>query len=818
MNETTETTQAAVGQTLKAAVRPGSSKAGGKGIINLNLKRRRSPKPSSPDTTPKSEPGFAAAPAKDSTENEIEQKQRLVADAKQRISKQDQAEEKQKRKEASATARAEAKSKVETSPEAPPELQAGAETTARSPATAKTDAAAEEETSARRPRKGRSEPRRPPGGRGKEARKDPRKPLRVTDALSPEDQEERQRSLAAIRRRNERERRHRQRASGGRVERAKVYRDIQIPDAITVQDLANRMAEPSSAVIKQLMAMGQVATINAVLDGDTAELVAREFSHRPTRVSASDVETGLGTQESSAETLRPRAPVVVVMGHVDHGKTSLLDMIRKTNVVSGEAGAITQHIGAYRVHLADSDSDAPAASRDITFLDTPGHAAFSSMRARGTKVTDIVVLVVAANDGMKPQTEEAVDHARAANVPIVVAINKVDLEGADPDRVRDQLMRKEIMVEKRGGEILDAEISAKTGEGIPALLESILLQAGLLDLKADPDCAAEGAVIEAKLELGRGPVATVLVRRGTLQQGDFFVVGAQWGRARTLRNEDGQALERAGPSIPVEIDGLCGIPEAGDKLVVVESDSRAREIAEYRQKADRERSFTTRVHTDNADFLTRDRTEQEPVVPDKLQVVVKADVRGSAEAIVEALNRIGNESVSVQTLSHGVGAITESDINLAIPSNARIFGFNVRANAKAKEQARRNNIVLSYHSIIYELLEEATRLASGLLAPEIRETILGTAEVAEVFHVSKIGPVAGCRVTDGAARQDAKARLLRDGTVIYTGAIATLKRFKDSVPEVRAGTECGIGLRNQQDIRPGDVIEFFTTEEVERNL
>ena len=814
MNENTETTQAATAKPRKPAVLPGSTKAGGKGITKLNLKRTRSRKTLTPDTTPTSEPELAAALDKDPAKTVLAQKQKRLDDAKQRVTKQDQAEEKQKQKKAGANARAEAKSAVGTSPEDSLEPQAEAEST-RSPATAKTDVATEEEASARRPRKGRSEPRRTPG-RGKETRKDHRKPLKITDALSPEDQEERQRSLAAIRRRNERERRHRQRASGGKIERAKVYRDIQIPDAITVQDLANRMAEPSSAVIKQLMTMGQVATINAVLDGDTAELVAREFSHRPTRVSASDVETGLGTREDPAETLQPRAPVVAVMGHVDHGKTSLLDMIRKTNVASGEAGAITQHIGAYRVHL--TDSDAQVASRDITFLDTPGHAAFSSMRARGAKITDIVVLVVAANDGLKPQTEEAIDHARAANVPIVVAINKIDLEGADPDRVRDQLMRKDIMVEKRGGEILDAEISAKIGEGIPALLESISLQAGLLDLKANPDCAAEGAVIEAKLELGRGPVATVLVRRGTLQQGDFFVVGAQWGRARTLRNENGQALDRAGPSIPVEIDGLCGIPEAGDKLVVVESDSRAREIAEYRQKADRERSFTTQVHTDNADFLTRARTEQESVVPDKLPVVVKADVRGSAEAIVEALGRIGNESVSVQTLSHGVGAITESDINLAIPSNARIFGFNVRANVKAKEQARRNNIVLSYHSIIYELLEEATQLASGMLAPEIRETILGTAEVAEVFHVSKIGPVAGCQVTEGVARQDAKARLLRDSTVIYTGAIATLKRFKDSVPEVRAGTECGIGLRNQQDIRQGDVIEFFTTEEVERKL
>ena len=644
--------------------------------------------------------------------------------------------------------------------------------------------------------------RRPGSGRGAREGKTRGGRMSSRELIKNVDSEARQDSLAKFRRRKDRERRARQRAFGGEAQRIRVHRDVQIPDAITVQDLALRMAEPGSEVVRKLFSLGQITTINDVLDGDTAELIVREFGHRPQRVSASDIEIGLEGEDDSPENLLPRAPVVTVMGHVDHGKTSLLDIIRKSDIAAGEAGAITQHIGASHVETSHGP---------ITFLDTPGHAAFSSMRARGASITDLVVLAVAANDGLMPQTEEAIDHARAAGVPMVVAINKIDLEEANPDRVRDDLLRKEVIVEDRGGETLDVEVSAKTGAGIDGLLETIILQASLLDLKSNPDRSAEGAVVEARLDRGRGSVATVLVQRGTLRKADIFVIGSHWGRARTLRDDRGSVLKKAGPSIPVEVDGLSGTPEAGDRFVVVESEARAREIAEYRSENARKTKIAP-LRRRTLDTFGQSDSQQD------LSVVVKADVHGSSEAIVEALAKIGNDDVRIHVVHAGVGSISESDITLASTSGAHVLGFNVRPNAQAKLAAAKFGVEISFHSIIYELLDEIRSLASGLLAPEVRETELGRAEVLETFRVSKIGAVAGCRVTSGVARKNARARVLRNGVVLYTGALATLKRFKEDATEVNSGNECGMSFRNHQDIRQGDVIELFQTEEITRSL
>ncbi len=662
--------------------------------------------------------------------------------------------------------------------------------------TATPPAEADEKAPARRPA------RRPGSGRGAREGKTRGGRMSSRELIKNVDSEARQDSLAKFRRRKDRERRARQRAFGSETQRVRVHRDVQIPDVITVQDLALRMAEPGSEVVRKLFSLGQITTINDVLDGDTAELIVREFGHRPQRVSASDIELGLEGADDSPENLRPRAPVVTVMGHVDHGKTSLLDIIRKSDIAAGEAGAITQHIGASHVETSHGR---------ITFLDTPGHAAFSSMRARGAGITDLVVLAVAANDGLMPQTEEAIDHARAAGVPMVVAINKIDLDDANPDRVRDDLLRKEVIVEDRGGESLDVEVSAKTGAGIDELLETVILQSSLLDLKANPDRPAEGAVVEARLDRGRGSVATVLVQRGTLRKADIFVIGSHWGRARSLRDERGSVLTEAGPSIPVEIDGLSGTPEAGDRFVVVESEARAREIAEYRSENARKTKIAP-LRRRTLDAFGQSDSQQD------LAVVIKADVHGSSEAIVEALAKIGNDDVRIHVVHAGVGAISESDITLASTSGAYVIGFNVRPNAQAKLAAFKFGVDISFHSIIYELLDEIRRIASGLLAPEVRETELGRAEVLEIFRVSKIGAVAGCRIMSGVARKNARARVLRNGVVLYTGALATLKRFKQDAAEVNSGNECGMSFRNHQDIRQGDVIELFQTEEITRSL
>jgi len=614
----------------------------------------------------------------------------------------------------------------------------------------------------------------------------------------------RQRSVAAMRRKQERAR---QKAMGGHQAREKVTRDVQVPETIVVSELANRMAERVADVVKALMQNGIMATQNQSIDADTAELIVEEFGHRVVRVSAADVEEVIDTVEDRPEDLRPRPPVITIMGHVDHGKTSLLDAIRKTNVVSGEAGGITQHIGAYQV-----TTDAGAV---LTFLDTPGHAAFTSMRARGAQVTDIVVLVVAADDAVMPQTVEAINHAKAAGVPMIIAINKCDKPGADPQKVRTDLLQHEVVVEAMSGDVQDVEVSAISGQGLDELLEAIALQAELLELKANPERAARGAVIEAKLDVGRGPVATVLVQNGTLRRGDIFVVGEQWGKVRALMNDRGERVDEAGPSVPVEVLGLNGTPEAGDTLDVVETEAQAREIASYRLESAKERRAAAGAATTLEQLMAR---AKEDASVTELPVLIKADVQGSAEAIMQALEKIGNEEVRVRVLHYGVGAITETDVGLAEASNAPVIGFNVRANAPARQAANQKGVEIRYYSVIYDLVDDVKAAASGLLSAEVRERFIGYAEIRQVFKVSGVGKVAGCIVTEGAARRAAGVRLLRDNVVIHEGTLKTLKRFKDEVKEVNMGQECGMAFENYEDIREGDVIEIFEREEVERTL
>ncbi len=614
----------------------------------------------------------------------------------------------------------------------------------------------------------------------------------------------RQRSLAAIKRKQERAR---QKAMGQNVSREKVVRDVQLPETIVVQELANRMAERVADVVKALMKMGVMATMNQTIDADTAELLIEEFGHRAVRVSDSDVEQVIHSVEDAPEALQPRPPIITIMGHVDHGKTSLLDAIRNTNVVSGEAGGITQHIGAYQVR---TESGAV-----LSFLDTPGHAAFTSMRARGAQVTDIVVLVVAADDAVMPQTVEAINHAKAAGVPMIVAINKCDKPDANPQKVRTDLLQHEVVVEAMSGEVQDVEVSAKTGKGLDTLLEAIALQAEILELRANPDRAAMGAVIEAKLDVGRGPVATVLVQHGTLRRGDIFVVGEQWGKVRALINDKGERVDEAGPSVPVEVLGLNGTPEAGDVLNVVETEAQAREIATYRENLAKEKRAAAGAATTLEQLMAKAKADADVA---ELPVLVKADVQGSAEAIVQALEKIGNDEVRVRVLHYGVGAITDSDVGLAEASRAPIIGFNVRANASARATAQQKGVELRYYSIIYDLVDDIKAAASGLLKAEVRETFIGYASIRQVFKVSGVGKVAGCLVTEGVARRSAGVRLLRDDVVIHEGTLKTLKRFKDEVKEVISGQECGMAFENYEDIREGDVIEIFEREEVERTL
>jgi translation initiation factor IF-2 len=555
------------------------------------------------------------------------------------------------------------------------------------------------------------------------------------------------------------------------------------------------------------MTNGIMVTQNQTIDADTAELIVEEFGHKVVRVSDADVEEAIVTIDDKDEDLKPRAPVITIMGHVDHGKTSVLDAIRKTNVVSGEAGGITQHIGAYQITTEDGTL--------LSFLDTPGHAAFTSMRARGAQVTDIVVLVVAADDSVMPQTIEAINHAQAAKVPMIVAINKMDKPGADPAAVRAELLRHEVIVEAMTGEVQDVEMSALKGEGFPQLLEAIALQSELLELKANPDRNAEGAVIEAKLDVGRGPVATVLVQNGTLRKGDIFVVGEQWGKVRALINDQGDRVNEAGPSVPVEVLGLNGAPEAGDVLNVVSSESEAREIADYRINAAKDKKAAAGAGTTLDQLLAKAKADENV---SELPILVKADVQGSSEAIVQAMEKVGNDEVRVRVLHSGVGAITESDVTLAEASGAPIIGFNVRANAPARNSANQKGVEIRYYSIIYDLVDDVKAAASGLLSAEIKETFIGYASIKEVFKISGTGKIAGCEVTEGVARRDAGVRLLRDNVVIHEGKLKTLKRFKDEVKEVQGGQECGMAFENYEDIREGDVIEIFETEEIERKL
>ncbi|WP_026380576.1 translation initiation factor IF-2 [Afifella pfennigii] len=625
--------------------------------------------------------------------------------------------------------------------------------------------------------------------------------LTVTNALEDADRE---RSLASIRRKREKEKRQQ---SGFSPSGEKIIRDVTIPEAISVQELANRMAERAVDVIRLLMKQGTMVKITDILDADTAQLVAEEMGHNVRRVAASDVEEGLFGEPDADEDMHQRPPVVTIMGHVDHGKTSLLDAIREANVVSGEAGGITQHIGAYQVEKN---------GQKITFIDTPGHAAFTAMRARGAQATDIVILVVAADDGVMPQTIEAINHARAAEVPIIVAINKIDKPEADPNRVKTELLQHEVITESMSGETLEVEVSALKRQNLDGLLEAVLLQSELLDLKANADRSAEGIVIEAELDKGRGPVATVLVQRGTLNAGDILVAGSEWGRARALIDDHGEQVKEAGPSMPVEVLGFQGTPSAGDRVAVVENEQRAREISEYRQRVKREKHAARQTGQRGSleQMMNQLQTEGTSNVP----LVIKGDVQGSVEAIVGALEKISTEEVRANIMHAGVGGITESDITLAAASGAMVIGFNVRANKQAREAAERDGVDIRYYNIIYDLTDDVKAAMSGLLSPERRETFIGNAEILEVFNITKVGKVAGCRVTEGKVERGAGVRLIRDNVVVHEGKLSTLKRFKDEVREVPGGQECGMAFENYQDMRVGDVIECYRVEEVARTL
>jgi translation initiation factor IF-2 len=642
------------------------------------------------------------------------------------------------------------------------------------------------------PTRSRQEPRRREGK------------LTISQALDNEDGAVRARSIASLRRAREREKRARM--GTGDKPTHKVVREVVVPETITVADLANRMAERGAEVVKALMKLEIMATINQTIDADTAELVVGEFGHKIKRVSEADVESGIGGDEDRPEDLQPRAPVVTVMGHVDHGKTSLLDALRETDVAAGEAGGITQHIGAYRVELSGGQT--------ITFLDTPGHEAFTNMRARGAQATDIVVLVVAADDGVQPQTVEAIRHAKAAGVPMIVAINKIDKPDAQPEGVRNELLQHEVVVESMSGEVLDIEVSATQKTNLNKLEEAILLQAELLELKANPDRSAQGVVIEARQERGRGSVATVLIQRGTLNVGDVFIAGAEWGRVRSLMDDHGEVLESAGPSIPVQVLGFQGTPAAGDDFAVIEDEGKAREITEYRQRIDRDkRSAATARGTLEEMFA-----QIQEGVASELPVVIKGDAQGSVEAIAGAFDKLSTDEVKVLLLHGAVGGITESDVTLARASGGVIIGFNVRANPQARDLAKRDAVDIRYYSIIYDAIDDIKALLSGMLAPELREKFLGNAEIREVFSITKAGKIAGCYVTEGVVRRGARVRLLRDNVVIHEGNLKTLKRFKDEVREVQNSYECGMAFENYEDIKVGDVIECFDIEEISRSL
>ena len=626
--------------------------------------------------------------------------------------------------------------------------------------------------------------------------------LTLVTALNAD--EVRERSIASFRRRTQRLKGH-----ASNEPKEKLIREVIIPEAITIQELANRMAERAVDVIRMLMKQGAMHKITDVIDADTAQLIAEELGHTVKRVAASDVEEGLFDAIEDSTDTETRSPVVTVMGHVDHGKTSLLDALRHANVVSGEAGGITQHIGAYQVL-------SPESGKKITFIDTPGHAAFTAMRARGAKVTDIVVLVVAADDGVMPQTIEAINHAKAARVPIIVAINKIDKPDAKPERVRTELLQHEVQVESFGGEVVDVEVSAKNKTNLDKLLEMIALQADILDLKTNSERPAEGTVIEAKLDRGRGPVATVLVQRGTLRVGDIIVAGAEMGRVRALISDQGETVQEAGPSVPVEVLGFNGPPEAGDRLAVVENEARARQVTSYRahQKRENAAASISGMRGSLEQMMSQLKTAGRKEFP----LIIKADVQGSLEAILGSLEKLGTDEVAARILHAGVGGISESDVTLAEGFNAAIIGFSVRANKEAAAAAKRNGIEIRYYNIIYDLVDDVKKAMSGLLAPTLRETMLGNASILEIFNISKVGKVAGCRVTDGTVERGANVRLIRDNVVVHEGKLSTLKRFKDEVKEVQSGQECGMAFENYHDMRAGDVIECYRVETIQRSL
>jgi translation initiation factor IF-2 len=734
---------------------------------------------------------------------EAEDRARAAEEARRRAE-----EEERRKREREESARRQAEEEARIKAEAEARRRAEEEARRRAPQSAETVGADDEEEA--RPRgRGPAVPVRRPAvpevakparTRGEEDRR--RGKLTLTSALSSEDGDARARSIASMRRRQEKFKR-----SLIQQPREKVVREVTIPETITIQELAQRMSERAVDVVKFFMKQGQIMKPGDVIDADTAELVATEFGHTVKRVAESDIEEGLFNIPDREEDLVPRPPVVTIMGHVDHGKTSLLDAIRNANVVSGEAGGITQHIGAYQV---EKDG------QKITFLDTPGHEAFTAMRARGAQSTDIAVLVVAADDSVMPQTVESINHARAAGVPIIVAINKVDKPSADPQKVRTQLLQHEVVVEEMGGETLNVEVSAKTGAGIDKLLEAILLQAEILDLKANPDRTAEGVVIEARLDKGRGPVATVLVQTGTLLPGEIIVAGNEWGRVRALVNDRGEQVREAPPSMPVEVLGLQGTPRAGDRFAVVNNEARAREITEYRQRLARDKAVAK--HAGQRGSLEQMMSQLQQSGTKEFPLIIKGDVQGSIEAIDSALEKLGTDEVRVRIVHSGAGAITESDVTLAETSGAAIIGFNVRANAQARHAAEQANIDIRYYNIIYNLVDDVKAAMSGMLSPERRETFIGNAEILEVFNITKVGKVAGCRVTEGKVERGAGVRLIRDNVVIHEGTLKTLKRFKDEVAEVPVGQECGMAFQNYENIQVGDIIECFRVEMVTRTL
>ena len=737
---------------------------------------------------------------------EVERRRREEELKKQREEEETRRAEEEERRKAEEEARRQADAEAAKQAETAVEAEA-AERTRPAPARkAEPAPSAEEDRGRGRRGPGKADAKRTQTLR---ARQEPRRrssKLTITQALETEDGTlERARSIASLKRAREREK-QRARQLAGELDSTNIVRDVVIPETITVGDLANRMAVRGTDVVKTLMKSGVMATINQVIDADTAELVVAEFGHRVRRVSESDVEIGLEGGPDDEVSLAPRAPVVTVMGHVDHGKTSLLDALRKTDIAAGEAGGITQHIGAYQVRLSNG--------AEITFLDTPGHEAFTAMRKRGASVTDLVVLVIAAEDSVQPQTAEAISHAKAAEVPIIVAINKIDRPDADPNRIRNELLSHEVVVESLGGDVQDVEISATEGVNLDGLEEAILLQAELMELSANPDRPAQGAVVEARLERGRGAVATLLVQRGTLKIGDIFVAGAEWGRVRALINDRGENIKEAGPSMPVEILGLQGAPGAGDDFAVVEDEARAREITEYRKRKARETELASSARGTLDQLFDKIKEGETATAP----VLIKGDVHGSIEAINAALQTLATDEVEFAILHSGVGGITESDVGLAAASNAVILGFNVRANPQAREMAKREGVDIRYYSIIYDLIDDMKNLLGGLLAPEIKENTIGYADLREVFTISKVGKVAGCYVTEGVIRRGTKCRLLRDQVVVFDGNLKTLRRFKDDVREVQNGYECGIAFENYNDIKPGDVIECYEVEEVQRAL